>query len=88
MTVAANDVPQAPATPTRRFFSDEQKLAIVKETEQPGVTVSSVARKHGIVTGLLFRWRAQFGGGAEEARKACFRRVGRRHGGHSPSATT
>jgi len=61
LTVAANDVPQAPATPTRRFFSDEQKLAIVKETEQPGVTVSSVARKHGIVTGLLFRWRAQFG---------------------------
>jgi hypothetical protein len=62
LTVAANDVPQAPATPTRRFFSDEQKLAIVKETEQSGVTVSSVARKHGIVTGLLFRWRAQSSG--------------------------
>jgi transposase-like protein len=61
LTGAANDVPQAPATPSRRFFSDEQKLAIVKETEQPGVTVSSVARKHGIVTGLLFRWRVEFG---------------------------
>ncbi|MFG1296545.1 MULTISPECIES: hypothetical protein [Xanthobacter] len=23
--------------------------------------MSSVARKHGIVTGLLFRWRVQFG---------------------------
>jgi len=60
LTDATDDVPQAPTTPARRFFSDEQKLAIVKETEQPGATVSGVARKHGIVTGLLFRWRAQF----------------------------
>jgi transposase-like protein len=50
-----------PPTPARRYFSDEQKLAIVKETEQPGATVSGIARKHGIVTGLLFPWRAQFG---------------------------
>jgi transposase-like protein len=61
LTGAANNVPQAPATPIRRFFSDERKLAIVKETEQPGVTVSGIARKHGIVTGLLFRWRVEFG---------------------------
>ena len=47
--------------PARRFFSDEEKLAIARETELPGVKVSAVARKHGIVTGLLFRWRAQFG---------------------------
>ena len=31
------------------------------ESAQPGATVSGVARKHGIVTGLLFRWRVQFG---------------------------
>ena len=61
MTGAANEVPQAPAIPARRFFSDEQKLAIVRETEQSGVTVSGIARKHGIVTGLLFRWRVEFG---------------------------
>jgi len=61
LTDVANDVPQAPATPARRFFSDEQKLAIVMQTEQPGATVSGVARKHGIVTGLLFRWRVEFG---------------------------
>jgi transposase-like protein len=60
-TAASNDVPQAPATPARRFFSDEQKLAIAMESGQPGATVSGVARKHGIVTGLLFRWRVQFG---------------------------
>jgi transposase-like protein len=61
LTGAANNVAQAPATPIRRFFSDERKLAIVKETEQSGVTVSGIARKHGIVTGLLFRWRVEFG---------------------------
>jgi len=61
LTGAANDAAETPATPVRRFFRDEQKLAIVMETEQPGTTVSSVARKHGIVTGLLFRWRVEFG---------------------------
>jgi transposase-like protein len=61
LTAAADDAPRAPAAPTRRFFSDEQKLAIVRESEQPGATVSSIARKHGIVTGLLFRWRVEFG---------------------------
>ncbi len=61
LTAASIDDPPAPTTPARRFFSDEQKLAIAKETEQPGATVSGIARKHGIVTGLLFRWRVQFG---------------------------
>ena len=59
--MASNDAPPAPTTPARRFFSDEQKLAIAMESAQPGATVSGVARKHGIVTGLLFRWRVQFG---------------------------
>ncbi|MDH2405063.1 transposase [Bradyrhizobium sp. SSUT18] len=61
MTGSANDVPRAPATPARRFFSDEQKLAIAIESGQPGATVSGVARKHGIDTRLLFRWRVEFG---------------------------
>jgi hypothetical protein len=58
LTAASNDDPTAPTTPARRFFSDEQKLTIALESEQ---LVSGVARKHGIVTGLLFRWRVQFG---------------------------
>lgn len=61
LTDSSKDVPATPTRPNRRFFSDEQKLAIALETEQPGVSVSAVARKHGIVTGLLFRWRSQFG---------------------------
>lgn len=61
LTAASIDDPPAPITPARSFFSDEQKLAIAMESAQPGATVSGVARKHGIVTGLLFRWRVQFG---------------------------
>ena len=61
LTNPPKDDPGAAERSNRRIFTDEQKHAIALETEQPGVTVSSVARKHGIVTGLLFRWRVQFG---------------------------
>ncbi len=60
LTNSPKDDPGAAERSNRRIFTDEQKHAIALETEQPGVTVSSVARKHGIVTGLLFRWRVQF----------------------------
>lgn len=45
----------------RRSFTDVEKRAIVLETEQPGATVSQVARTHRIVTSVLFRWRAELG---------------------------
>jgi len=61
LTDAAKDEPPPVREPSRRFFSDEQKRAIAVESDQPGVSVSQVARKHGIVTGMLFRWRVQFG---------------------------
>jgi transposase-like protein len=61
LTVPAKNDPEAARQPVRCFFSDEEKRAIVAETEAPGVSVSAVARKHGVVTGLLFRWRVQFG---------------------------
>lgn len=38
----------------RRNWSDEEKLAILKETTQPGVIVAAVARRHGIGTGQLY----------------------------------
>ncbi|MDR7225216.1 IS66-like element accessory protein TnpA [Aminobacter aminovorans] len=60
LTGAAKDVPTPPPQAARRFFSDEEKRAIALESNQPGVSVSAVARKHGIVTGMLFRWRVQF----------------------------
>lgn len=61
MTELSNTDPDAHRQPVRRFFSDAEKRAIALESGQPGVSVSSVARRHGIVTGLLFRWRVQFG---------------------------
>ena len=61
MTTPPREDRTPPRRPPRRFFTDDQKRAIALESDQPGVSVSQVARKHGIVTGLLFRWRVQFG---------------------------
>ncbi|MFB9264471.1 transposase [Bradyrhizobium erythrophlei] len=61
LTAPPSDDPVSPRQPVRRFFSDEQKRAIALESDQPGVSVSRVARKYGIVAGMLFRWRVQFG---------------------------
>src|SRR5689334_24231618 len=41
----------------RRRYTAEQKLRLVEETMQPGMTVSAVARQHGITPSLLFNWR-------------------------------
>jgi len=51
----------------RRRFSDEQKRAMVQETEKPGVSVAEICRRHGIATSLLFRWRVEFGLTARKA---------------------
>ena len=42
---------------TRRSWSREQKRAIVGEVGAGDATLSDVARRHGIHTSLLFRWR-------------------------------
>jgi transposase-like protein len=52
----------------RRPLSDEQKRAMVQETEKPGVSVAEVCPPwHRIATSLLFRWRVQFGLTARKA---------------------
>jgi len=61
---------QADGRSNRRWFSDADKLAIVLESERPGVTISAVARSHDLATSALFRWRAQFGYGLSQARLA------------------
>ena len=60
---------------TRRNFLEEEKRAIVLETERRGATVSSVARKHGVAASLVFRWRVQFGLGKQPAAKLAEVRV-------------
>jgi transposase len=41
----------------RRRRTPGEKLAIVAETQEPGVTVSLVARRHAIAPNQLFLWR-------------------------------
>jgi transposase len=41
----------------RRFFSVEEKLKILRETEAPDNSISIVSRKYGIHMTQLYRWR-------------------------------
>ena len=51
----------------RRRWSAEEKAAIVQETYAPWMSVSLVARRHGIGPGQLFRWRRLYAEGALSA---------------------
>ena len=51
----------------RRRISDEQKRAIVQETEKAGASWAQVCRRHGIATSMIFRWRGDFGLSARKA---------------------
>ena len=54
----------------RRRFSTELKLALVAESMQPGMSVSYVARRHGLSPSLVFRWRRLMSEGGKEAVRA------------------
>ena len=41
----------------RRRWSAAEKVGMVRETYEPGMTVSLVARRHGINPNQLFHWR-------------------------------
>jgi transposase-like protein len=69
LTGGSDDVPPTSEPTIRRSFSAAEKLAIVLATEQSDATVSSVARQHGIVTSMLFRWRAELGYGKDKHAK-------------------
>lgn len=51
----------------RRRFTTEQKLSVVAETMQPGMSISYVARRHGLSPSLVFRWRQLMSEGGKEA---------------------
>ncbi len=48
----------------RRRWTPEEKVRIVEETHLPGMSVSLVARRHGIGAGQLFTWRRLMAQGA------------------------
>ena len=45
----------------RRSWSTEQKKAIVAEIDVGGAPLSEVARRHGVHSNVLFRWRRELG---------------------------
>ena len=49
---------------TRRRWSAETKRRLVALTLEPGASMASVAREHGLNANLLFNWRRQLGHGA------------------------
>jgi transposase len=51
----------------RRRYSVDQKLAVLQEAAQPGMTISYVARRHGISPSLIFGWRRRMTEGGKEA---------------------
>jgi transposase len=46
----------------RRRWTEDQKLRLVEETFGAGSSISRVARKYGVHTSVLFRWRRQLAG--------------------------
>ena len=47
------------STEKRRHYSAEEKARIVRESLDPGASVSTVARANGIAPNLLYKWRAE-----------------------------
>jgi len=52
-----------------RQFTAEQKLEILREAYQAGVTVSDVCRRHGLAPSVFYRWRAAAQGDSAVALK-------------------
>ncbi|WP_316890985.1 IS3-like element ISRso10 family transposase [Ralstonia edaphi] len=51
----------------RRRWSVEEKLAMVRESFEPGKTVSMVARRHGVNPNQVFQWRKLYQDGSLSA---------------------
>jgi transposase len=54
---SANPIEVITSIQRRRRWAAEEKRALVEEAEQPGASVSSVARKYGVNPNQLFHWR-------------------------------
>ena len=56
-SIRPNRVEVVTSVQRRRRWTPEQKLEIVKQTNEPGSSVSLVARAHGLSAAQLFQWR-------------------------------
>jgi len=87
LTDAADVAPARDGRSNRRSFTDAEKVAIVMEAEQAGVSAAAVCRRHNIATSMIFRWRAQFGvRQREQAELAAVRVSHGEHGGEPATA--
>lgn len=59
-----------PGRERRRRWAPAEKLAMVSETYEPGMTVSLVARRHSVAPNQLFSWRRLASQGALTATQA------------------
>jgi transposase len=51
----------------RRRWTLDEKIRMVEETFQPGMSVSYIARRYGVAPNLLFRWRKLMADGGKTA---------------------
>jgi transposase len=70
MSTSADRVEVFAGIQRRRRYTAEQKMAFVQEAMQPGMTISYVARRHGISPSLIFGWRRRMSEGGKEAIRA------------------
>lgn len=73
----ANALPQRrsrlsppPAARRRRQYTLTEKLAIVRESQQAGVSQASISRKHNLGKNVLWSWRKSLSGFAMETRQS------------------
>jgi transposase len=57
MTSRNSKEPEVLASERRRRWAASEKVAMVRETYEPGMTVSLVARRHGVNPNQVFHWR-------------------------------
>src|SRR6516162_8635422 len=57
MTNSTNRVEIITSVQRRRRWTAPEKVRMVEETLEPGMTVSLVARRHGVGANQLFTWR-------------------------------
>jgi transposase len=57
MTNSTNRVEIITSVQRRRRWTAPEKVRMVEETFEPGMTVSLVARRHGVAPNQLFTWR-------------------------------
>ena len=67
MTGSTDRVEVITSVQRRRRWSAEEKTRIVEETYAPGMSVSLVARQHGVAPNQVFKWRQLYAQGALSA---------------------